>query len=599
MTPIADLIEREAEAILCRVRARVDARVHDVAVRALGDLVRFLRTGENGQSFELPTSILDELSADVLDAIEDHVAAKDLRRVSEWFGAAIQRTLVAANRRFGAMLDALDDHLLLLDARSNVLFLNLATEQSARENYGRSRDEMVGRHTLEGEPSQFKSYITELAARASNGETIVEEFLLPIPGGPVWHEHRYHPVRNAAGVIEAVAVASRDIHTRKQAEGRLRLLSKLAALAETSELDDMLARAAGLAIPELADWAVFELVNDGEITRSTVVHSSRSASLPTPRRAPQLEFGGRIYQVGDPELESRDAHLHELLTRFEATTAVVIPFFVMGTPIAHATFVFGPESGRRHTATDLEIADEIARRGAQLVENARLQAQVQQALAYRERVMGILSHDLRGPVSAVLSLSETLSQRADVPDRTKVGLRHIRQSAVRMEQMISTILDFTQLRFRGVPSLDLESVDLNALVRSIADEVRAANPKREIAIEVNGDVRGRWDASRLGQVVANLVGNAIAHGAADSPVTVRMSSNDDGARIAVSNRGPTIPVEALTKLFEPFWQGSTRTSKRGLGLGLFIAQQIVEAHGGDITVRSQNDQTTFTVRLPR
>jgi hypothetical protein len=113
--------------------------------------------------------------------------------------------------------------------------------------------------TLDGAPSKFKDYITGLAARASAGETIAEEFLLPMPDGAVWHEHRYHPVRAPDRRVEAVAVASRNIHARKQAEGRLRLLSKIALLAETSELDSMLGQAAGLAVPELADRSVFEL----------------------------------------------------------------------------------------------------------------------------------------------------------------------------------------------------------------------------------------------------------------------------------------------------------------------------------------------------
>src|SRR5205823_3191126 len=115
-------------------------------------------------------------------------------------------------------------------------------------------------------------------------------------------------------------------------------------------------------------------------------------------------------------LRARSPELHAVLKQFDAATAIVVPFIVMGAPIAIATFVYGPASGRRHSAADLAIAEEVARRAAQIVENARLHAELSQALAYRERVMGILSHDLRNPVSAVLSLSATLGQRTDVPD---------------------------------------------------------------------------------------------------------------------------------------------------------------------------------------
>ncbi|HEX7942182.1 MAG TPA: HAMP domain-containing sensor histidine kinase, partial [Gemmatimonadaceae bacterium] len=168
-------------------------------------------------------------------------------------------------------------------------------------------------------------------------------------------------------------------------------------------------------------------------------------------------------------------------------------------------------------------------------------------------------------------------------------------------QMIATILDFTQLRFRGAPSLAREAFDFENLVRTVVDELRAANPGRDITLDARGELRGRWDVSRMGQVISNLVGNALTHGARESPVTVSLTSDHDSVFLAVTNHGPTIPGEALGRLFEPFWQGPRggATRSRGLGLGLFIAQQIVQAHGGGITVRSQNHQTTFTVRLPR
>ena len=150
-----------------------------------------------------------------------------------------------------------------------------------------------------------------------------------------------------------------------------------------------------------------------------------------------------------------------------------------------------------------------------------------------------------------------------------------------------------------MPSFVFETVDLGTLVRTVVDELRAANPGRTITIEPHGELRGRWDVVRLGQVISNLVGNALTHGAPDSPVIVSLTAVADRVLVAVTNDGPTIP-DALGKLFEPFWQAprSGATRSRGLGLGLFIAQQIVEAHGGEIAVRSQTGQTTFTVRLP-
>jgi len=408
--------------------------------------------------------------------------------------------------------------------------------------------------------------------------------------------------------VEAVSISSREIHARKQAEGRLHLLSKIGMLAESNDLDGVLARAADLAIPELADWSVFELVHDGQLQRATVAHPDRGRAAeaerllvdaPTSRSVDGVD--ARIYHIGSDEdaLRTRSPELHAVLKQLDAVTANRGPVHRDGAPIAIATFVFGPESGRRHSAADLAVAEEVARRAAQIVENARLHAELAQALAYRERVMAVLSHDLRNPVSAVLSLSSTLAQRTDVPERTREGLRHIHNSAERMEAMIATILAFTQLRFRGAPSLAARSVRPRSS--------RAANRGRAFAWRTllatsrsarAATLRGRWDVSRMGQVISNLVGNALTHGARESPVTVSLDVRQRqrlprGGPI----RGPTIPSDAVGKLFEPFWQAPREgaAKSRGLGLGLFIAQQIVHAHDGTIAVQSEHEQTTFTV----
>ncbi|MFT3700048.1 MAG: PAS domain-containing sensor histidine kinase [Kofleriaceae bacterium] len=473
-----------------------------------------------------------------------------------------------------AMLDAVDDRFILLDPDGRALFLNRATEQAARGMHGVSREAMIGRSTTTGTASPaYEQYVAGMIAKARDGQTVGGEFLLPLPEGAIWHEHRFHPVSGPNGV-EAIAVSSREIHARKQAEGRLALLSKVGMLAATTELDDVLVRAADLAVPELADWSSFEV--DGKVT---IVH-------PDPVRRAHLEQSYRSVGAGT----------HARFVEIDgATTAIAVPFVVMGTPIAVAVFAFGSESGRRHNASDLAIADEVARRASQIVENARLHTELSQALGYRERVMGILGHDLRNPVAAVLSLAATLADRADTPERTAEGLRHIGAAATRMNQMIAAILDFTRIRFHGALTLTHEQFDLAVLARSIVEELRVTHPARTIELAVRGELRGRWDASRLGQVIANLLDNALAHGTRDTPVSIELDRDRDQIVLEVTNHGPRIPPEVIGKLFEPFWQAAPKA--RGLGLGLLIAQQIVHAHGGEIAVRSETGRTTFTVRL--
>jgi PAS domain S-box-containing protein len=237
-----------------------------------------------------------------------------------------------------------------------------------------------------------------------------------------------------------------------------------------------------------------------------------------------------------------------------------------------------------------------------VTELKQAQAELAQELVFRERMMGILGHDLRNPVSAVLGLAGLLRLQNGASDKTREGLQVIEQSARRMNEMIGTLLDFTQLRFRGSLPIMTNEVDLDELAHALVEELRVAHRGRQIELESSGDLRGQWDPGRLAQVVCNLVGNALSHGARESPV--RISLGDEGSEVVarVSNRGPVIPRDQVDRLFEPFQRGPEQSDggrSRGLGLGLFIVGEIVRAHGGTISVCSSEELTTFAVTLPR
>jgi signal transduction histidine kinase len=166
--------------------------------------------------------------------------------------------------------------------------------------------------------------------------------------------------------------------------------------------------------------------------------------------------------------------------------------------------------------------------------------------------------------------------------------------------MIRDLLDFNQARRRGLP-VHHQPLELHEHVRRVLNEVRLAWPERRIAFQASGDGQGEWDGDRLAQVVTNLVGNALQHGPADTPV--RVSIRDEGPKVLleVHNEGRPIPPGVLAELFEPYRRGPGAGASQGsLGLGLFITRQIVLGHGGTIDVRSTAPEgTTFTVCLPR
>lgn len=171
-----------------------------------------------------------------------------------------------------------------------------------------------------------------------------------------------------------------------------------------------------------------------------------------------------------------------------------------------------------------------------------------------------------------------------------------------MARMIDDLLDLTRARFgNGIP-VHRRPTALDALARQVVDECAALHPQRVVALDAAAPAQGTYDPDRMAQVVSNLVVNAINHGAPDAPVRVSLREEGDHAVLSVQNRGDPIPPDAIPHLFDPFWRGrSAGRSERddGIGLGLFIVKQIVDAHGGTVDVAStQEDGTTFTVRLP-
>ena len=170
-----------------------------------------------------------------------------------------------------------------------------------------------------------------------------------------------------------------------------------------------------------------------------------------------------------------------------------------------------------------------------------------------------------------------------------------------MSEMIGTVLDFARTRFAGSIPVSPRAIDLRELCATIVDELKAAHPKRQIVFAAGTVERGQWDPARIAQVLSNLVANALTHGARNQPVHITLTGDAQSVAIAVVNRGPAIPPDKLDKLFEPFERGeeSETENRSGLGLGLFIAQQIVRSHGGNIAATSADGLVTFTVELPR
>jgi sigma-B regulation protein RsbU (phosphoserine phosphatase) len=216
----------------------------------------------------------------------------------------------------------------------------------------------------------------------------------------------------------------------------------------------------------------------------------------------------------------------------------------------------------------------------------------------REQFIAVLGHDLRNPLASISAGARILLRTSKNEAETRV-LRMMETTVVRMSGLIDDILDFARGRLGGGITLSRNAErPLEPVLRQVVDELRAAMPDRVIESDFQIADPVNCDRSRIGQLVSNLLGNALTHGASDKPVGVFASTDHGAFELWVANAGDPIPEAAMDQLFQPFFRGQVRTNLQGLGLGLHIASEIAKAHEGTLTVKSSADETRFTFIMP-
>jgi sigma-B regulation protein RsbU (phosphoserine phosphatase) len=213
-------------------------------------------------------------------------------------------------------------------------------------------------------------------------------------------------------------------------------------------------------------------------------------------------------------------------------------------------------------------------------------------------MMGIVSHDLRNPLSTIQMATVVLGRNV-LPVSQQRLLRRINIAAERANKLIADLLDFTQARLgKGLP-VNLETIDLHAVVAETVEELSLAYPGRTLRHERAGEGRCLADPHRLAQLIGNLVANAMVYGSSGAPVIVSSSIDGSAFVLGVHNQGPAIPAALQAALFQPMARGTTGGAARSVGLGLFIVNEITRAHGGHAEVESTATGTTFSASFPR
>ena len=239
---------------------------------------------------------------------------------------------------------------------------------------------------------------------------------------------------------------------------------------------------------------------------------------------------------------------------------------------------FHLDAGRRLAAAEANLLD------------ARTAAEV------RDQFIAVLGHDLRNPLASIGAGTQLL-QKTPLDEKARTIVALMDQSVTRMAALITNILDFARGRLGGGLTLERSDAPLEPVLKQIIAELQAVHPGRAIDAEFHLTRPVIADSSRIGQLLSNLLGNALTYGANGAPVRVKATTSGRFA-LVVCNKGAPIPPATMTRLFQPFARGDVRKEQQGLGLGLYIASEIARAHGGKIDVASSAEETCFTFSMP-
>ncbi len=266
-------------------------------------------------------------------------------------------------------------------------------------------------------------------------------------------------------------------------------------------------------------------------------------------------------------------------------------------PIAEQTMIADLREANEKLIAAAIRAQELADEAAAAMQRAEESESELRAVAeFREMFIGILGHDLRNPLMSIRMAAALLLRRGQLDEQNAETAARIIRGGQRMSRMITQLLDLTRARLGGGLPIEPKPTDLREVCRNVVEEFEAT-----IQLEVDGDVTGTWDEDRLAEVLSNLAGNAIEYATPGTVVRVKARADGGEVVVEVSNQGDPIPPDVLPFIFEPFRRARQREkSARGnLGLGLYIAHQIVLSHGGTLDAHSADGTTAFVMRLPR
>ena len=332
----------------------------------------------------------------------------------------------------------------------------------------------------------------------------------------------------------------------------------------------------------LADW----LQREGEGLLGCSVHEI-------------LSFGGKIaFETHLAPLLRMQGHVHEIALDLVVADGSKIP------TIANAAEKRSADGA--HLFTRLTLFKAVDRRSyerglleARVKAEAETKAQ-QEAAMLREQFIAVLGHDLRNPLSAIAAGIGMLKRRHPLDDRARMIVDEMGASVSRATALVNDMLDFARSRLGSGIGVERDSsAPLAPVLEQVVSEMRLIAPDRSIEARLAIEEPIFCDRARIAQLTGNLLSNALTHGAEGEPIRITAETDDEAFKLTVTNAGPPIPDQVREQLFRPFFRGAVRPSRNGLGLGLYIANEIAQAHGGTLGAHSSGGETRFLLTMPR
>jgi PAS domain S-box-containing protein len=550
--------------------------------------------------------------------ITERKQAEEALRVDIRERKRIEKELKDAN----AFLDAIIEHiplvLFLKDAKSlRYVRLNRAGE----DLLGWPKETFIGKNDYDLWPRTQAEFFVEKDRETLKGQMIdvaEESIQTHYQGARILHTKKV-PILDAAGHPMYLLGISEDITERRRIEKEQQFLADVSvALSASLEYEETLANVARLAVQNFADWSAVDVMDEeGKFSRLKVASADPAQAalcavleqMPRDRDLPHLMRSVIeskrpivVEHVTRPYIESHargPAHLQALLAT-GVTSFVAVPLLLRGQALG-ALFLGSSTLSHVMGQRDLRLAESLAYRAATAIENARLYRSSLHATHLRDQVLGVVAHDLRNPLSAILAQLWALRPHGAKSERRSVKPAEvIERAAKRMNRLIQDLLDVAVMESG---QLTIEGAQLAArdLVVGAVEMQRplASSSSLELRVDLDGDLPDIWgDKDRLLQVFENLIGNAIKFTKAGGSITVGAAARDHEVVFRVADTGSGIAPENLPRVFERFWQAS-RSGRSGAGLGLPITKGIVEAHRGRIWVESAaGSGSTFFFTIP-